>query len=52
MIFGLTADEVTERRNQGGTGRPVIEASPELGQALEAISSGVLRASSPTATRW
>src|SRR5690606_6274171 len=47
VIFGLTADEVTERRNQGGTGRPVIEASPELGQALEAISSGVFSPDDP-----
>jgi starch phosphorylase len=41
FIFGLTADEVAQRRSNGYAPRSVIEASPELSQALAAISSGV-----------
>ena len=41
FIFGLTADDVAERRSSGYAPRSVIENSPELSQALAAISSGV-----------
>jgi len=41
VIFGLTASEVAERRATGHNPRGIIEASPELSQALSAISSGV-----------
>ncbi|WP_404713316.1 glycogen/starch/alpha-glucan phosphorylase [Sphingomonas sp. MMS24-J13] len=41
VIFGLTAEEVAERRANGYTPREVIEGSRELAQALSAISSGV-----------
>jgi starch phosphorylase len=41
FIFGLTTEEVTERRNNGYQPRAIIEGSPELSQALAAISSGV-----------
>jgi starch phosphorylase len=46
IIFGMTADEVTERR-QGYHPRSVIEASPELRQAVEAIASGVFSPDDP-----
>jgi starch phosphorylase len=41
LIFGLTAAEVAERRLNGYQPRALIEASPELRQALSAIMSGV-----------
>ncbi|TGP58632.1 glycogen phosphorylase, partial [bacterium M00.F.Ca.ET.229.01.1.1] len=41
FIFGLTTEEVAERRNNGYNPRSVIEASPELAQAVAAVSSGV-----------
>ena len=41
IIFGLTAEEVAERRRNGYRPREVIERSPELSQALAAIASGV-----------
>jgi starch phosphorylase len=41
IIFGLTAEEVAERRKNGYNPRQVIEGSPELSQALAAIASGV-----------
>jgi starch phosphorylase len=41
FIFGLKAHEVAERRASGYVPRDVIEKSPELSQALAAISSGV-----------
>ena len=41
LIFGLTAEEVAERRLNGYQPRSLIEASPELQQALSAIASGV-----------
>ena len=41
VIFGLTADEVAEKRANGYNPREVIEGSYELHQAVEAISSGV-----------
>jgi starch phosphorylase len=47
VIFGLTADEVAERRIAGHNPRAVIESSPELGQALDAIASGVFSPDDP-----
>jgi starch phosphorylase len=41
IIFGLTADEVAEKRANGYSPREVIEGSSELHQAVEAIASGV-----------
>ena len=47
VIFGLKADEVAERRAGGYDPRAIIEASPELSQALSAISSGVFSPDEP-----
>jgi len=47
VIFGLTALEVAERRRNGYNPRAVIEGSPELSQALSAISSGVFSPDAP-----
>ena len=47
FIFGLTADEVAERRANGYTPRDVIENSRELGQALHSIASGVFSHDDP-----
>ena len=41
VIFGLTAEQVAARRAERADPRQVIEASPELSQALSAIASGV-----------
>jgi glycogen phosphorylase len=41
FIFGLTADEVTERRRSGIDARATIAASPNLTEALDTIASGV-----------
>ena len=40
FIFGLTAEEVAERRSSGYDPRAVIDGSPELAQALSAIAIG------------
>lgn len=47
VIFGLTADEVAERRASGYNPRAVIEASRELQQAVAAIASGVFSPDDP-----
>ncbi|RUU53324.1 glycogen/starch/alpha-glucan phosphorylase, partial [Mesorhizobium sp. M2C.T.Ca.TU.002.02.1.1] len=47
FIFGLTTAQVAERRNNGYIPRGVIEASPELSQAVSAISSGVFSPDDP-----
>ena len=47
VIFGLTADEVAEKRANGYNPREVIEGSRELHQAVEAISSGVFSPDDP-----
>lgn len=41
VIFGLKADEVAKVRADGHNPRAVIEQSPELAQALNAIATGV-----------
>ena len=47
VIFGLTADEVAEKRANGYNPREVIEASAELRQAVSAIASGVFSPDDP-----
>jgi len=47
FIFGLTTQEVEQRRREGYDPRSVIEGSPELSQALQAISSGVFSPDDP-----
>jgi starch phosphorylase len=47
VIFGLTAEQVAERRASGDTARAIIERSPELSQALKAIASGVFSPDEP-----
>jgi starch phosphorylase len=47
FIFGLTTAEVAERRNDGYNPRSVIENSPELSQAVAAVSSGVFSPDDP-----
>jgi starch phosphorylase len=51
VIFGLKAHEVEEKRAKGYVPREVIEGSPELGQALHAISSGVFSPDDPSRYR-
>ncbi|SFT95917.1 glycogen/starch/alpha-glucan phosphorylase [Mesorhizobium sp. YR577] len=51
FIFGLTTEQVAERRAEGYNPRAVIEASPELSQALAAISSGVFSPDDPNRYR-
>ena len=51
VIFGLTAEEVAARRSDGYQPRGVIEGSPELSQALSAISSGVFSPDDPNRYR-
>ncbi|HET9630555.1 MAG TPA: glycogen/starch/alpha-glucan family phosphorylase, partial [Novosphingobium sp.] len=47
VIFGLTADEVAERRANGYNPRAIIEGSRELQQAITAIASGVFSPDDP-----
>jgi starch phosphorylase len=47
IIFGLTAEEVNQRRANGYTPRDVIAGSRELAQALNAIASGVFSPDDP-----
>ena len=47
VIFGLTAEDVAERRANGYNPREVIEGSPELAQAISAIVSGVFSPDDP-----
>lgn len=51
FIFGLTTAEVAERRNNGYNPRGIIEGSPELSQAVAAISSGVFSPDDPNRYR-
>ncbi len=51
FIFGLTADEVAEKRANGYRPRDLIAASRELSQALHAIESGVFSPDDPTRYR-
>ena len=47
FIFGLTAEEVAARRREGYRPSEAIHASPELAEALTAISSGVFSPDDP-----
>ncbi|WP_217573818.1 glycogen/starch/alpha-glucan phosphorylase [Mesorhizobium sp. GbtcB19] len=51
FIFGLTTAEVADRRSNGYNPRGVIEGSPELAQAVAAISSGVFSPDDPNRYR-
>ena len=51
FIFGLTTQQVAELRSTGYQPRSVIERSPELSQALSAISSGVFSPDDPNRYR-
>jgi starch phosphorylase len=48
FIFGLTAEEVAARKQQGLSGHAAVAASPSLDQALKAIVSGVFSPTEPT----
>jgi glycogen phosphorylase len=41
VIFGLTADEIEDRRRTGHNPRAIIGADPQLSEALDTIASGV-----------
>ncbi|MBL6453736.1 glycogen/starch/alpha-glucan phosphorylase [Belnapia sp. T6] len=41
FIFGMTTEEVADRRRDGIQGSAAVEASPRLAEVLEAIGSGV-----------
>jgi starch phosphorylase len=41
FIFGLTTEEVEARRHDGSHGAASVQASPRLGEVLEAVESGV-----------
>ncbi|MCB2059438.1 MAG: glycogen/starch/alpha-glucan phosphorylase [Novosphingobium sp.] len=47
VIFGLTAEEVSERRMEGYNPREIIEGSRELLQAVDAIATGVFSPDDP-----
>ncbi|NDW05195.1 glycogen/starch/alpha-glucan phosphorylase [Jiella pacifica] len=47
FIFGLTADEVAQRRREAHSGRSIIDETPLLREALDAISAGVFAPESP-----
>jgi len=47
VIFGLTADEVAEKRANGYNPREIIEGSRELSQALHSIATGVFSPDDP-----
>ncbi len=47
VIFGLTAEQVADKRMRSEVPRAVIDASPALREALEAISSGVFSPDDP-----
>jgi glycogen phosphorylase len=48
FIFGLTAQEVAEKRRLGYIPRDVIDASPALSEALKQIASGVFSPDDPS----
>ncbi len=51
FIFGLTADQVAEKRSRSEVPRSAIDASPALREALESISSGVFSPDDPNRYR-
>lgn len=48
FIFGLTAEQVAERRRETHSGRSIIEGQPLLREVLDAISSGVFSPDDPS----
>ncbi|WP_431269897.1 glycogen/starch/alpha-glucan family phosphorylase [Dankookia sp. P2] len=50
FIFGLTTEEVEARRHDGSHGAASVQASPRLGEVLEAVESGVFSPTRPGAT--
>ena len=46
-IFGLTAEQVAQRRREAHSGRSIIEGLPMLREALAAISSGLFSPDNP-----
>ncbi|KKB80035.1 maltodextrin phosphorylase [Devosia soli] len=51
VIFGLTTEEVAEKRGRSEVPRSAIDQSPRLREALEAISSGVFSPDDPNRYR-
>jgi starch phosphorylase len=51
IIFGLTTDKVAEIRGRSEVPRTAIDKSPQLREALEAISSGVFSPDDPNRYR-
>jgi starch phosphorylase len=51
FIFGLTAEEVEQRRRSGAPGQQAIDASPRLQEVLESIGSGVFSPGDPNRYR-
>lgn len=47
FIFGLTAEEVLERRREGCNTREIVAASPALQQVLDEVGSGVFSDTHP-----
>lgn len=47
VIFGLTTEEVNDKRSKSEVPRAAIDASPRLKEALESISSGVFSPDDP-----
>ena len=47
FIFGLTAEEVEQRRREGPGGASAVDASPALQQVLDQVSSGVFSPGQP-----
>src|SRR5205085_5558565 len=47
FIFGLTAEEVEQRRREGPGGAEVVAGSPQLQQVLDQIGSGVFSPDQP-----
>ena len=51
FIFGLTADEVEEKRRARSTGREAARACPRLAAAIESIASGMFSPEEPNRFR-
>jgi glycogen/starch/alpha-glucan phosphorylases len=51
VIFGLTTEEVEDKRSRSEVPRAAIDASPRLREALESISSGVFSPDDPNRYR-
>ncbi|KKC34926.1 glycogen/starch/alpha-glucan phosphorylase [Devosia psychrophila] len=47
VIFGLTTDEVNDKRSKNELPQAMVDASPRLKEALESISSGVFSPDDP-----